>query len=246
MRRGKVFFVCPNDPNIKFQTPHFLSIWNHPTVSPITRPPSRTLVTAFGPFDGRPQNASGLALQQLRKCLPGLRSRTFPVDSVIAPARLRQALRLLRPDLLLLLGEAAGSKTIRLEQSAWNELDFRIPDIAGRQPRNRPIDPRGPAVHHTPLPVDALHDHLADAGFPVSLSSNPGRYLCNQLYYLAAGQVPRTLFIHLPLAADLTTDDATSAVIAALDFFTRESPGSAAGRARTGAGNPPRSAPAAS
>jgi pyroglutamyl-peptidase len=177
------------------------------------------LVTAFGPFDGRPENASGLALRQLRKSLPWLRTRTFPVDSVTAPKRLREALRTLRPELLVLLGEAAGSKTIRLEQSAWNELDFRIPDVAGRQPQGRSILPDGPTERRTPLPLAALQRHLVDADHPVTLSSDPGRYLCNQLYYLGATALPATLFIHLPLAQDLPTHAATAALAEALEFL---------------------------
>lgn len=204
------------------------------------------LVTAFGPFDGRPENASGHALRHLRNAHPALRTRTFPVDSVVAPKRLRQALGLLRPDLLILLGEAAGSTAIRLEQSAWNLLDFRIPDIAGRQPRETPIHPGGPPVRHSPLPLDALHHHLTAAGHPVTLSTDPGRYLCNQVYYLGASLIPRTVFIHLPLAADLPTPAAAAAISAAIAFLTRESPQSAADPGRTSAGNLPRSAPTAS
>ena len=104
------------------------------------------LVTAFGPFAGRSENASSLALRELKIRRPEIRTRILPVDSVIAPTRLRQALRLIRPDVLILLGEAAGSKTIRLETTAFNELDFRIPDISGRQP-TCPSDPPWRATH---------------------------------------------------------------------------------------------------
>lgn len=186
---------------------------------PATSPTPRVLVTAFGPFDGRPENASGLALRRLRKSLPWLRTRTFPVDSVTAPKRLREALRTLRPELLVLLGEAAGSKAIRLEQSAWNELDFRIPDVAGRQPQGRSITPGGPPERRSPLPLAALLKHLIDLGHPVTLSSDPGRYLCNQLYYLGAAALPATLFIHLPLAEALPSQAAAAAVAEALEFL---------------------------
>ena len=88
----------------------------------------KILVTAFGPFDGRSENASSLALRELKKAFPKIHTRILPVDSVIAPARLKQALQLIRPDALILLGEAAGSKSIRMETTAWNELNFKIPD----------------------------------------------------------------------------------------------------------------------
>ena len=112
----------------------------------------KILVTAFGPFDGRVENGSSLALHALKAATPGIHTRILPVDSVIAPARLRQALRRIRPDVIILLGEAAGAKTIRLESTAWNELDFKIPDIAGRQPADRAIYPDSPPFHRATLP----------------------------------------------------------------------------------------------
>ncbi|MEO5915132.1 MAG: pyroglutamyl-peptidase I [Luteolibacter sp.] len=183
------------------------------------------LATAFGPFAGRLENASSLALHELRKTFPALRTRILPVDAVVAPARLKQALRSIRPDGLIMLGEAAGSKTIRLETTAWNELDFRIPDIAGRQFCPRPIL-RGSAVSlSSTLPLEKIHNQLQATGHAISYSDDPGRYLCNQLFYVALDYLERnsiaipTGFIHLPLAQDYPTNrsvDALEQIIRAL------------------------------
>ena len=178
----------------------------------------KILVTAFGPFDGRAENASSLALRALKKRLPTLRTRVLPVDSVIAPSRLKQALARIQPDVLIMLGEAAGSRTIRLETTAWNEMDFRIPDIAGRQPPVRQICPGSPVSRPSTLPLQDLHDLLASRGHPVSLSSDPGRYLCNQVFYISAEFLASRAgnraagFIHLPLAGEYTTDRAAAAL----------------------------------
>lgn len=177
------------------------------------------LVTAFGPFDGRQENASSLALAALKRLRPEIHTRVFPVDSVLAPARLRTALRTLRPRTLILLGEAAGSSEIRLEMKAWNELDFMIPDNAGRQPRGRLIEDDGPADYSATLPFVQLLPDLKVAGHPVRLSEDPGRYLCNQLFYTARhfietrGLDCRAGFIHLPLAADYPTRESVRAVL---------------------------------
>jgi len=172
----------------------------------------RILVTAFGPFEGRAENASHLALMELKRTMPSIRTRLLPVDSVAAPARLRQAVRVIQPDLLILLGEAAGSRAIRLETSAWNSLDFRIPDNAGRQPREVSIEPGGPVVLKSTLPLAELCRSLEMAAHTVTLSSDPGRYLCNQIYYISRGMMERSLFIHLPLAADLPTPQAAATI----------------------------------
>lgn len=183
------------------------------------------LVTAFGPFDGRSENASSLALRELKAMLPEIRTRILPVDSVVAPARLRQALRRIRPEILILLGEAAGSKTIRLETTAFNQLDFRIPDISGRQPTARPIRRDAPPIRRSTLPFKQINRLLSANDHEVVLSNNPGRYLCNQVLYVALEflehqAIPcRAGFIHLPLAADYPTSlaaDAVSRVIRSL------------------------------
>jgi pyroglutamyl-peptidase len=178
----------------------------------------KILVTAFGPFDGRSENASSLALSGLKANLPEIRTRILPVDSVVAPTRLRQALRLIRPEILILLGEAAGSKTIRLETTAFNELDFRIPDISGRQPTARPIRRDAPPIRRSTLPLKQINTLLSANDHEVILSNNPGRYLCNQILYIALEYLElhalpcRAGFIHLPLAVDYPTIRATDAL----------------------------------
>lgn len=170
---------------------------------PGTRP--RVLVSAFGPFGGREDNASRLALVELRKRLPWIRTRVLPVDSVEAPARLRRAMAVIRPELVLMLGEAAGSSVVRLEATAWNLLDFRIPDQSGRQPRQRPIERGASGEMPSVLPLESLREHLCGLGHGVEISSDPGRYLCNQVYYVTRRLTDKCLFVHLPLESDLPT-----------------------------------------
>ncbi len=176
------------------------------------------LVTAFGPFGGRELNASSLALEGLRKSFPRLRTRVLPVDAVIAPSRLIQAIRLIQADALIMLGEAGGSTGIRLETTAWNELDFRIPDIAGRKYSSRPIRRAAPASLSSTLPLVEIHERLVSLGHPVTFSQDPGRYLCNQIFFRAMDHLAQNGiaipagFIHLPLERDLPTDCAVEAI----------------------------------
>ncbi len=184
----------------------------------------KILVTAFGPFGGRTENASSLALRGLKKAFPDLRTRVLPVDTVVAPMRLRRAIRELEPDAVVMLGEAAGSKRIRLETTAWNELDFRIPDNAGRQITAQPVVAGSPESHPSTLPLQTLYEKLDALGHAVSLSDDAGRYLCNQLFYIAAEILGKghkncpSGFIHLPLEHDYPTER----VVGALSEVIRE------------------------
>lgn len=178
----------------------------------------KILVTAFGPFDGRLENASSLALRGLSVIHPEIRTRILPVDSLIAPARLKQALRLIRPDALIMLGEAAGSQEIRLETTAWNELDFRIPDISEHMPLKQPIIKNAPSELSSTLPLEKFHKQLVKSHHPVRLSGDPGRYLCNQIFYTSRHYLDsrniacQAGFIHLPLAQDYPTEQAVAAL----------------------------------
>lgn len=176
------------------------------------------LVTAFAPFGGRKENASALVLHELIRRKTAMRYRILPVDAVLAPARLRQALLHLRPEALIMLGEAGGSHEIRLETKAWNEKDFKIPDSSGRQPRGAPVRLGEPPFMASTLPTLRLQALLKKAAQPVSLSQDPGRYLCNQLFYEALYFIKKHKlpipagFIHLPLEMDLPTARAAEAM----------------------------------
>lgn len=168
----------------------------------------KVLITAFGPFDGRQENASSLALRIVTERFPTVRFRILPVDLVVAPARLLHALRAVQPDRLVMLGEAAGSRHIRLETTAWNEMDFRIPDIAGRLPDRQVVrEGARPSLPAT-LPLGEMHARLQESGHAVELSNDPGRYLCNQIFFTALhdlaarGVACPAGFVHLPLPAD--------------------------------------------
>ena len=188
----------------------------------------KLLVTAFGPFGGRSRNASSLALAGLKRRLPWLNMRILPVDSVIAPLRLNQALRDLEPDAVILLGEAGNSSTIRLEAIAWNELDFRIPDIAGRQPQGERIVECAPDFLRSSLPFETIHQELSSARHPVSMSEDAGRYLCNQILFHtlhALTRIPNPVpagFIHLPLETVYPTPLAIDALERTIDVVRRE------------------------
>ena len=62
------------------------------------------------------------------------------------------------------------------------EADFRCPDNDGNIVRNQKIDTKLPREHYyrTTLPIELAGLRLKDR-FPVQLSVDPGRFLCNYI-----------------------------------------------------------------
>lgn len=176
------------------------------------------LVTGFEPFGGDARNPSGeAALAMDGQGIGGVpvRGVVLPCVFAEAPRALRAAIRRHRPDLVLALGLAASRRGFHLERVAVNLIDARIPDNAGAQPVDEPVQRRGPAAAFTTLPVKAMSAALQGAGLEAQVSWSAGSFVCNQLFYaLMRCRVPQAGFLHL--GGDLDTDAIVRGVRVAL------------------------------
>ncbi len=173
--------------------------------------PTRVLVTGFQPFpaDGTHDNVSGVAVTALD--LEHVRGAQvmrviLPVEYDRAAAEISDVIARCAPDLVISFGQ--GGDAIALEHTAYNLQDTG--EVAGGVPDNRgvlraaqPIDPGGPAERPTLLPLAAIASALEATGEAPQESTDPGRYVCNNVMYadLAAIQAQghgRAGFIHLP------------------------------------------------
>jgi len=167
----------------------------------------RILTTSFMAFDGSQVNPSEKVVRALELAPPDgvdLYALVLPVDTNQAPHVLLSALESLRPQAVVLFGEAGGRTCISIERIAVNLLDFRIPDNAGVQIVDLPILPDGPAAYFSTLPVRLILQSLVGQAIPAELSLTAGSYLCNQVFYLAMHWAAvhhldlQAGFIHLP------------------------------------------------
>lgn len=174
------------------------------------------LLTAFEPFGGRTKNASAEALAGVMGRADTLRglslvARLLPVEAGRAADQLRSALEEIRPAVLLSLGEAPR-EALCLEQIGYNERRFSIPDNAGNLLTDQPIDPEGMPTYSASLPLEAMLSAIQSVGVPARLSDDPGRYLCNEVFFsglsYAAQYAPhlRVGFIHVPHLPSAVSD----------------------------------------
>jgi len=167
----------------------------------------KLLLTAFEAFDGQTLNPSLEAARTMAGVgFPGLSLRVLelPVDRFRAVEMAIEWQHSLRPDIIIMLGEAGARYRITPERVAINVDDFRIPDNAGNQPAGEPIIANGPVGYFSTLPIRLITDRLLQAHIPAAISNSAGTYLCNRLFYavmhhIAIEQSPTVAgFIHVP------------------------------------------------
>ena len=162
----------------------------------------RLLLTAFEPFGGWPTNASALCLEQLLAVGP---PAGLDVTARIYPVHFEQTRKVLLDDLAqrfdftLHLGQAGGSHQLRLERTARNTgIDPHHPDPLI-------LEPDGPHVVTSDLPLANWVELLIYEGHPATVSDDTGSYLCNATLYWCLrnaekqGLPAHSLFVHLPL-----------------------------------------------
>jgi pyroglutamyl-peptidase len=167
------------------------------------------LLTAFEPYDRFPANASWLTLVELTRNLPTdvkLTTRLYPVDYAKAREMIQQDL-LAEPDYAIHLGQAPGSRRLRLETTSLNTC------LRGTGSEVLLAD--GPAAYRTTLPLDRWVPTLRASGIPAEVSHHAGTFLCNALLYYSLhetkvrGLRTGSFFLHVPLDVSQVLHEAT-------------------------------------
>lgn len=116
-----------------------------------------------------------------------------------------------QPDVVITVGQAAGSCAITPERIASNVDDFRIPDNDGIQVIDEAIVEGGPDAYFTTLPVKAMVCAMQVAGIPAQVSNTAGTFVCNHLFYGVQHHLANTNirhgFIHIPLLPEQAADN---------------------------------------
>jgi len=164
------------------------------------------LITGFDPFGGEKVNPAFEVLKKLKKNIAGAKITLLEVPTVFGDsvAKVTAAIEKLRPDAVLMIGQAGGRYEISVERVGINLNDARIPDNKKQQPIDESIDASGPAAYFATLPVKDMVQAIRKAGVPASVSYTAGTFVCNHLLYgvlnYCAKKMPKVKagFIHIP------------------------------------------------
>ncbi|KAF0697773.1 Aste57867_11566 [Aphanomyces stellatus] len=112
------------------------------------------------------------------------------------------------------MGVNDGGKQIDLEQFGYNIAHFPIPDERGWVANNETITENEDASLETALPLEKLLAHCQEQGCKMSISNDPGRYICNYTYFLSlvhakkhAAKNQHALFVHFPSFNTMPKED---------------------------------------
>ncbi len=190
---------------------------------------ARVLITGFVPFPPNPADPRYQRPNSSRAAVTGFDPAVFiddpelpavslmvmelPVEFDSAPDLLADAIARCTPDVVIGFGQ--GRWAVDLETTAYNLKDTS--DVAGGVPDNRGVvavqeivEVEGPDEVYTGLPYEDILQELNRRGITARESDDPGRYVCNNLFYrimrstspdAAAG------FVHLPHLYSIGDDE---------------------------------------
>lgn len=130
--------------------------------------------------------------------------------------------------IFLHLGVNMRADKFYLETHARNEATFSCPDEMGWTPIRHAIDPDNSDIavtRQTTLDAQTLLKNLTSLGYPVDISRDAGRFVCNWVYFnslkLSGTHCTHALFVHVPPASVIHIDRQIQFVASVLDCIAR-------------------------
>jgi len=166
----------------------------------------KVLVTGFEPFGGEKINPSWEAVKELPEKIGNAEiiKHQLPVSFKGVKEKLPKIIEDVRPDVVVLTGQAGGRVNITVERVAINVMDARMEDNEGYKPEDEPIFEDAPAAYFATIPVKRIVNALRENKIPAMVSNSAGTYVCNTamytaLHYIATnGLEAKVGFIHVP------------------------------------------------
>lgn len=177
------------------------------------------LVTGFEPFGGETVNASWEAAKKLEGWRYGeyvAVARLLPCAYNSSVKKLIHAIETLRPEAILMTGQAARRGAVCVERFARNLDDAAAADNDGALRTALRISRAAPEWLEAAAPVSAMARAIKEAGIPARVSTNAGSFVCNHLYFGALQYLSDkrlaipAVFVHLPVTPEQTPPGASA------------------------------------
>lgn len=170
----------------------------------------KILITGFDPFGGEAVNPAYEAVKLLPDQIAGAEIIKMEIPTVFSKSyrAVESGIQKYNPDVVINVGQAGGRAHVTIEQVGINLADARIPDNAGEQPLNEPLQSDGDTAYFATIPIRAMVKNVQENGLPCSISYTAGTYVCNcvmyNVLYLTQKKYPniKAGFIHVPYSIE--------------------------------------------
>lgn len=189
----------------------------------------KVLVTGFDPFGGEAVNPAFEAVKLLPDEIAGAQIIKLEIPTVFSKSgpAVEEGIKEYEPDVVINVGQAGGRSCVTIEQVAINLAEARIPDNAGEQPSDEPLQKDGEPAYYATIPVKAIVKNIRDHGIPCHISYTAGTYVCNCVMYnvlhMAKTKYPniRAGFIHVPFAAEQVVEKPNGTPFMSLEMIAK-------------------------
>lgn len=166
----------------------------------------KILITGFEPFGGESLNPSYEAIKLIENKFSGLDIIKLEVPTAFYKSTQVVISKIdeVKPDAVIMVGQAGGRADITVERIAINIDDASIKDNEGQKPVDSVIDTNGLSAYFATLPIKEIVEKIKNAGIPASISNSAGTYVCNHLMYSVLNYIYKSNlnikagFIHVP------------------------------------------------
>lgn len=174
----------------------------------------KTILTGFSIFGDNTSNPSEVISRALRD-REGISSFVLPVEYDNSWKIIKDTYA----DLYIHMGLASSREYITVEKFAYNKKSASIPDNAGVIFKGEKIAQDGSDILETPVDISLVIDSLTAEGIKAFPSRDPGRYVCNNIYYHSLQSGNRALFMHFPPLDKSSLEDDIKAVEAVISLL---------------------------
>ena len=189
----------------------------------------KVLVTGFDPFGGETVNPAYEAVKLLPDTIADAEIIKLEIPTVFSKSgpAVEAGIQAHQPDIVINVGQAGGRSCVTIERVAVNLAEARIPDNAGEQPMDEPLQADGEPAYYATIPVKAMVQNVRDHKIPCHISYTAGTYVCNcvmyNVLYMAAKRYPniRAGFIHVPFAAEQVVDKPNGTPFMSLEMIAK-------------------------
>jgi pyroglutamyl-peptidase len=174
---------------------------------------TKSLLVGFNEFFDWRLNPARITVETIRSDAAfaaevGLIAEVLPTEFDAAGRRVVQLITEHRPNVVIVVGMAAGRQGVSLERVALNLNDTDKPDNSGKSPQGSLIVADGPLAYWSTLPLKHLSETLAGQGIPAQITNFAGTFVCNHTFYLARhtlevlGLGAACGLVHIPLMTE--------------------------------------------